>query len=366
MKPPFHADHVGSLIRPRSLIEARKANLEGKLPASALAPLEDQAVDDMIAMQERVGIEAITDGEARRNNWRDRFFERVDGFSADRIPSTFIFTSDDGVQSRGMPIPVVTGKLKRRETLTTDDFKYVKRRTKKTAKATLPSPAANHFFSGDASLKNSPYRSRAEFFDDVSAIYRQEIADLHAAGCTYLQIDEVPIAVLCDPKNGDRVRARGEDPDQLVDDYIKAINDSVRDKPAGMTVCVHLCRGNNGKGQGSGGYDSVAERLFQQTNCDGFFLEYDTERAGDFTPLRHLPKNKHAILGVISTKIRDLEPVDEVRKRIDAAGKYAPVEQLGISPQCGFASSYMVDRFTSDDEERKLAHVVEIARRIWG
>jgi 5-methyltetrahydropteroyltriglutamate--homocysteine methyltransferase len=366
MKPPFHADHVGSLIRPKFLIDAHSAHADKKFPLEELQRIEDNVIIELIAMQERVGLDAITDGEARRNNWRDRFFERVDGFSADRVASSFIFTSDDGVQSRGMPIPVVIGKLKRRDTMTADDFKFIKKHTKKTAKATLPSPSANHFFSGDKSLEKSPYRTRADFFADVAAIYRQEIADLHAAGCTYLQIDEVPIAVLCDPKNGDRVRERGEEPDALVADYIQAINDSVRDKPTDMTICVHLCRGNSGKGQGSGGYDAIAELLFQKTDADGFFLEYDTERAGDFAPLRYLPKGKHAVLGVISTKVRELEPVDDVKRRIDAAGKYASVDNLGISPQCGFASSYKVDRFTSDDQERKLSHVVEIARQIWG
>jgi 5-methyltetrahydropteroyltriglutamate--homocysteine methyltransferase len=360
-----HADHVGSLIRPKSLIEARTAFLDGQLGKEALRDAEDKVIGDLIAMQEDVGLELITDGEARRNNWRDRFFESVDGFSRERVASSFVFTSDDGVKSPGMPIPTVTGKLKRRETLTTDDFKFLKQKTKRTAKATLPSPSANHFFSGDAGFAKSPYQTRTEFFADVCSIYQQEIADLEAAGCTFLQIDEVPIAVLCDPANAERVRARGEDPDALIDDYIQAINDSVRKRRPETTVYVHLCKGNAGKGQGAGGYDSVAERLFQLTNVDGFLLEYDTERAGSFAPLRYLPANKSAVLGLISTKIRDLEPVDEIRRRVNEAAKYASIERLGICPQCGFASSFKVDRFTSDDQKRKLAHVVEIARRIW-
>ena len=228
----YHADHVGSLIRPRSLIEARTAFLNGQLGKEALREEEDKVIGDLIAMQEEVGLNLITDGEARRNNWRDRFFESVDGFSRERVPSSFVFTSDEGVKSPGMPIPTVTAKLKRRESLTTDDFKFLKQRTTRTAKATLPSPSANHFFSGDAGFAKSPYRTRAEFFADVCSIYRQEIADLEAAGCTFVQIDEVPIAVLCDPANVERVRARGEDPGPLT----TVLANDTRGRP-----CTSIC-----------------------------------------------------------------------------------------------------------------------------
>jgi 5-methyltetrahydropteroyltriglutamate--homocysteine methyltransferase len=249
MNPPFHADHVGSLRRPQPLIEAHSSSLQGKLNPQALKELEDKAIDDAIAMQVRVGLQAITDGEIRRSNWRDRFFERVDGFSREKIASSFVFTDYSGKQYTGMPIPVVVGKLQWRESLTADDFDYLKAHTKRTAKATLPSPSANHFFSGDKSLTQSPYKDRKTFFADVCAIYRREIADLGRRGCTYLQLDEVPIAVLCDPANQARVRERGENSDELIDDYIDAINDAVRDRPAGMTICVHLCRGNQGQGK---------------------------------------------------------------------------------------------------------------------
>jgi 5-methyltetrahydropteroyltriglutamate--homocysteine methyltransferase len=365
-KPPFRADHVGSLIRSPKLIEAHTAYLQGKIPAGALHELEDAAISDAVAMQERVGLDPITDGELRRNNWRDRFFEKVDGFSKDKVESSFIFTDYDGRQYRGMPIPVVVGTLKRREPLTADDFAFLKQRTRGTAKATLPAPSANHFFSGDKSLAGSPYSNRQSFFDDVCAIYREEIADLGRMGCTYVQIDEVPIAVLCDPNNQARVCERGEDPDKLVDDYIEAINAAIRDRPADMTVCVHLCRGNAGHGQASGGYDPIAERLFQKTDADGFFLEYDTERSGDFAPLRYLPQGKVAVLGLISTKLRELESPDLIKRRIEAAGRYVDLDRLCLSPQCGFASGYMTDRLSLDDEERKLAHMVSIAAEIWG
>jgi 5-methyltetrahydropteroyltriglutamate--homocysteine methyltransferase len=364
-KPPFRADHVGSLLRPPELIEAHTANLQGRLAAQDLRAREDAAIADAIAMQERVGLEAITDGELRRNNWRDRFFERVDGFSANKVESSFIFTDYSGEQYRGMPVPVVVGKLKRRASLTADDFAFLKGRTRRTAKATIPAPSANHFFSGDASLKGSPYQDRKAFFADVTAIYRDEIADLARLGCSYLQIDEVPIAVLCDPKNQARVRERGEKPESLIDDYIDAINAMVSERPPGMTVCVHLCRGNAGHGQASGGYDPVAERLFQRTDADGFFLEYDTERAGDFQPLRYLPKTKVAVLGIISTKLRELEPIDTVKRRIADAARHVDLDRLCLSPQCGFASGYNVDRLTLADQERKLAHMVTIANEVW-
>jgi 5-methyltetrahydropteroyltriglutamate--homocysteine methyltransferase len=364
--PPFRADHVGSLIRPPELREAHTQFNQGKLARDALRALEDKAIREAVAMQERVGLQAITDGELRRNNWRDGFFESVAGFSEGRVGSSFTFTEYSGDTHPGMPVPVVTGKLARTKKITADDFAFTRALTKRTAKATLPAPSVNHFFSGDASLKSSPYRDRHEFFADVAAIYRAEIADLAALGCTYLQIDEVAIAVLCDPKNRALVRQRGEDPDQLVDDYVAAINDAVQGHAAGMTVCVHLCRGNAGHGQGSGGYDEVATRLFAGLAVDGFFLEYDTPRAGGFEPLRHVPKGKMVVLGMISTKLPGLEPKDMVKARIDEAAKHIELDRLCLSPQCGFASSYQTDRFTVADQERKLAHLVEIAREVWG
>jgi 5-methyltetrahydropteroyltriglutamate--homocysteine methyltransferase len=365
-RSPFRADHVGSLIRPKKLIEAHAAHDRGQFPADELRALEDVAIRDAVAMQERVGLRAVTDGEMRRNNWRDRFFERVDGFSAERIPSSFFFTEFNGERRRGMPVPTVVAKLKRRETLTAADFAAFKPLTRQTAKATLPSPSANHFFSGDKSMRGSPYHDRDAFLADVCAIYRQEVADLAAMGCTYLQIDEVPIAVLCDPINQELVRSRGEDPDELIGDYVAAINGAVRDRPKTMTVCVHLCRGNGGHGQASGGYDPVAERLFGELDVDGFFLEYDTARSGTFEPLRVVPKGKKVVLGIISTKLAALEPEDEVKRRIDEAGHALDLDQLCLSPQCGFASSFVTDRFTLDDQERKLAHIVKIARAVWG
>jgi 5-methyltetrahydropteroyltriglutamate--homocysteine methyltransferase len=364
-KPPFRADHVGSFIRPPKLIEARDACDAGRLPREELRAIEDAAIRDIVAMQHRAGLQSITDGELRRLNWRDGFFESVDGFSEQRIESSFIFTDYSGERRHGMPIPVATGKLKRRKSITADDFAFTAALTDRTPKATLPSPTVNHFFSGDKGLAQSPYRDRQAYFADIAAIYREEIADLARRGCRYLQIDEVPLAVLCDPGNMDIVRARGEDPERLIDDYIDVINACVDGRPDDMTVCVHLCRGNQGHGQASGGYGPVAERLFQKLDVHGYFLEFDTERAGGFEPLRYLPKDRRAALGLISTKLPELESADLLKRRIDEAAKYAGLDQLCLCPQCGFASSYKVDRFTFDDEERKLAHMVKVADEIW-
>jgi 5-methyltetrahydropteroyltriglutamate--homocysteine methyltransferase len=363
--PPFRADHVGSLLRSRKLIDARLACDQGKLPPADLQALEDEEIRAAVAMQERVGLRAVTDGEIRRFSWRDRFFERVDGFSKDRIASSFTFTDFSGERFPSYPVPTVVGKLRRRETLTAGDFAFLKPLTQQTAKATLPSPGTNHFFSGDKSLKGSPYSGRKSFFADVAKIYQQEIADLADAGCRYLQLDEVSIALLCDPRIQEIVRARGEDPQELITDYCAAINAAIAEKPSDFAVCVHLCRGNVGHGQASGGYDPVAERLFQELRVNGYFLEYDTERAGSFEVLRAVPKEKRVVLGMISTKLRELEDVDFIKRRTADAARFIDLAQLCLSPQCGFASGFQTDRFTMDDQERKLAHVVRIAREIW-
>ena len=365
-KPPFRAEHVGSFVRPKHLIEARSKFNEGRASAEELRTIEDEAIRAVIAMQERVGLQVITDGEMRRNNWRDRFFENVDGFAADKIDSSFTFTEDSGKQYKAMPVPRVSGVLKRREKLTADDFAFLQKHARQTTKATLPAPSVVHFMSGDKALAGSPYSNRAAFFDDVTKIYRQEIADLAALGCKYLQIDDTSLAIICDPHNQDLIRKRGESPEDLIDDYIRAINDSIMDRPKDMVVGVHMCRGNAGKGVASGGYGPVANKMFNNLAVDAFFMEYDDERSGDFTPLREVPKSKIVVLGLISTKVPELEPIDEVKRRVDEAARYVDLDQLCLSPQCGFASIYLHARFDADTEERKLAHILEIARQIWG
>lgn len=256
--------------------------------------------------------------------------------------------------------------MKRHRSMVADYFGFLKGIAHGTPKATLPSPTVNHLYLGDHAYPASVYPNRQAYLQDIAGIYRQEIADLAAAGCQYVQFDEVPLAVLCDPRNQDIIRARGEDPDGLIDDYIALVNSVVRDRPKDMIVCMHLCRGNHGHGMASGGYDPIAERAFQQLDVNGFFLEYDTERAGGFEPLRFVAPGKRVVLGLISTKNPNLEDADAIKRRIDEAAKFVPMDRLCLSPQCGFASSSrIIGRFTPDDQERKLAHMVRIAREVW-
>jgi 5-methyltetrahydropteroyltriglutamate--homocysteine methyltransferase len=248
--------------------------------------------------------------------------------------------------------------------LSAEDFSFLKGLTPRPTKANLPTPSIA-LMSGDRLLDRSVYPDRKTFFADLARVLREEIADLARRGCTYLQMDEVPIAVLCDPKNREIVSRRGEDLDELIDDYMDAINESIRERPANMTVCVHLCRGNRGHGMADGGYEPVAERLFNKLNVDGFFLEYDTPRAGDFTPLRFVPRAKRVVLGLVSTKLPDLETAEMLKKRIEEAERFVSIEQLCLSPQCGFASSAR-SGLPMDLVERKLARIVEVADEVWG
>jgi len=386
-KPPFRADHVGSFMRPPELLKARADYDAGKVSLAALRAAEDAAIRDVVLLQQRAGLRSITDGEFRRNSWRDNFFERTDGFSKDKVPSSFFFTQYDGRVHRGGSAPVAVGKLKRRDPITADDFSALtKVVTNGVAKATIPSPTVNHFFTGDPGLAQGPYKGdRRAYLADLLAIYRQELKDLYAAGCRYLQVDEVPLAVLCDPRNHEIVRARGEDPQELIQQYAQLIDDFVKDRPADMTAVVHMCRGNAGHGQASGGYDPLAEPVFARLAVDGYLLEYDTARAGGFEPLKAI--RGMAVLGLISTKLPALEPIDELKRKVEEASKFVPLERLGLSPQCGFASTAGVtigtggatgpaagaggivqasNRMAFEEQERKLEHLVRAAREIWG
>lgn len=378
---------MGSFTRPPELLKARGDYDAGKISLAELRSAEDAAIHDVVALQQRVGLSSITDGEFRRNSWRDNFFECTDGFSRDKIPSSFFFTQYDGRVHRGGSAPVAVGRLKRRDPITADDFAALtKVVTKGMPKATIPSPTVNHFFTGDPGLALGPYKGdRRAYLADVLAIYQRELKDLYAEGCRYLQVDEVPLAVLCDERNQEIVRARGEDPNELIQQYAQLIDDFVKDRPADMTAVVHMCRGNAGHGQASGGYDALAEPVFARLSVDGYLLEYDTARAGGFEPLKSI--RGMAILGLISTKLPALEPIDELKRKVEDASKFIPLERLGLSPQCGFASSAGVTigsggatgsaagaggviqasgRMSFAEEERKLEHLVKVARQIWG
>ncbi|MFM9970191.1 MAG: cobalamin-independent methionine synthase II family protein [Burkholderiales bacterium] len=366
IQPPYRAEHVGSLIRPGHLRAARAQWTAGKLSKEALRAIEDQHIREAVAMQERVGMPSISDGEFRRQHWNEAFRRAVDGYGKGTMGGSFSFTMDDGSRRENTPIPLIEKRFMRREKLVCDEFAFLKSLTQRTAKATLPSPSMQHHQAGDAQINKAIYPDRHAFMADVIRIYREEIADLGKLGCTFLQIDECALPVLCDPRNRERVVARGESPEANRDFYVDALNEMVRDKPPGMTICLHMCRGNAGQGMAAGGYDFIAESVFGKLNVDGYLLEYESPRAGDFSPLKHIPKGKIAILGVMSTKLRELETIDAIRQRIDEAAKFIDMDQLGICPQCGFASSYQTDRFTTDDVERKLVRLLEASNAIWG
>ena len=366
-KPPFRADHVGSLIRPQELRAARQSHLEGKLAAGELRALEDRLIREVVAMQERVGLQAVTDGEFRRTSFREVLFESMDGFSKERVETDFVFSYADGSTRRATPVPKAVARLKRSGSMAAADFRFLKTATKATPKVMLPAPSLAHWFVGDRVFAGGPYTSAREYMADIASIYREEIAELASLGCTYVQIDEVPIPVMCDPNVQATVAARGEDATALVDLYVDTINDAIRDRPPGMTVVVHMCRGNEGvAGLGSGGYEAIAERVFGRLEVDGYLLEYDTPRAGDFAPLRFLRKHAIAVLGLVSTKVVELESKDDLRRRVDEAARVVDLDRLGLCPQCGFATLYRYDRMGLDVQERKLELIVATAREIWG
>ena len=364
-RPPFRAEHVGSLPRPERLLKARQDHAAGKISKQDFKHMEVDCIREIVALQERVGIGAVTDGEYPKTSWREFLFEKCDGFDSEPTVPDFKFRLYDGTLFDYPGEPRVIGQVRRREPLSAEDFSVLKGLTRRPTKANLPTPSIAHV-NGDRLLDGSVYPDRAHFLADLARVMREEIADLAHRGCTYLQMDEVPIAVLCDPNNREIVKSRGEDPQELIDNYIDAINQSIMAKPASMTVCVHMCRGNRDQGMADGGYEPVADRLFNRLNVDGFFLEYDTPRAGDFTPLRFVPKGKKVVLGLVSTKLVDLESAETLRRRIDEAARFVPIEQLCLSPQCGFASSARSRPLPIDLVERKLARIVEVAHQVWG
>ena len=365
-KPPFRAEHVGSFPRPEKLVKAREDHAAGKLPLAELRKVEDEAVREIVAMQERVGVGAVTDGEFRRTSWRDAPFEHFDGFTKERFEADFTFRLFDGSTRKAGPVPSVTRKLSRATPMTADTFEMLKGMTKKLPKANLPTPSVTHFFRGRKQIDEKLYPTIEGYLADVTRLYREEVADLAARGCKYLQMDEVPLALLCDPNIKAIVKGRGEDPEKIVDLYIDAINGAIKDRPKDMAVAVHMCRGNQGHGMSDAGYEPIADKMFNKLDVDGYFREYDTPRAGDFAPLRFLPKGKVAALGLVTTKRPEVESADELKRRIDEAAKVAPIDQLALCPQCGFSSNVGTGRFTLGQVEAKLARIVEVANSVWG
>ena len=361
-QPPFRADHVGSLLRPRELHEARAKAAKGEIDRAALEAIEDKCIRAAVALQESVGLQSITDGEFRRDWWHIDFLRNFDGVTTTQGTFGVHFVNVD----EQPPLMLVKSKIRRLKPNMLDHFKFLQSVTKRTPKFCMPSPAMLHA-RGDREALKKTYPDIAEFWADLTQAYREEIRDLYAAGCRYLQIDDTTIAMMGDPKVQETFRKMGDDPKGDSAMYADAVNAAIRDVPDDMTVAVHTCRGNfKSTWLASGSYDFVADTAFTRLDVDAFFLEYDTERAGGFEPLRHVPKGRTVVLGLVSSKFAELERKDDLKRRIDAAAKFVPLEYLCLSPQCGFSSTHHGNKITEDDERRKLALVLEVATEVWG
>jgi 5-methyltetrahydropteroyltriglutamate--homocysteine methyltransferase len=365
MKPPFHAEHIGSFVRPPRLVEAARARKANQISDAEFTAAQDAAIRDIVAFQESIGLPSVTDGEFRRRSWSAGFIDAVDGFGL--RDGTLGFRNESGVMGIASS-PYAKAPLKRKRRIVADDFRFLKSVVKRgVPKVTIAAPDVMHWFLGPKAYDSSVYKDREAFFADLAGLYKAEIAELAKEGCTYLQLDDTALPCNCDPSARNDVVARGENPDELTARYAKLFNDCIAGKPANMTVAVHLCRGNlKGAWMAEGGYEPVADVLFNRMNADIYCLEYDTPRAGDFSPLRHVPDGKTVILGLVSTKTPQLESKDLLKRRIDEAAKHVPLERLGISPQCGFSSGGGSGQtVTQDDTKRKLELVVEVARDVW-
>jgi 5-methyltetrahydropteroyltriglutamate--homocysteine methyltransferase len=367
-RPPFRADHVGSFLRPARLRGAREKFFAGSLPAAELRGVEDDCIRDVVKAQEAVGLKGITDGEFRRTYFHVDFLEKLDGVQTHYGEFVSKFRKDDGSEVGFKPPTMhVEGKIKHTTSIQGADFDFLKAATARTAKVCIPAPSMLHFRGGREAISAKVYPRLEEFYDDLTAAYRDEINDLAARGCRYLQLDDTNLAYLCDPEIRERTRARGDDPDLLTRLYCKLVNDAIRERPNDMVISVHLCRGNfKSAWVAKGGYEPVAEILLNEMKIDGFFLEYDDERSGDFAPLRFTPKGATIVLGLMSSKIAAPESKDEVKRRIDEASRYVPLEQCALSHQCGFSSTAHGNDLTEADQWIKLARCVEIASEVWG
>jgi 5-methyltetrahydropteroyltriglutamate--homocysteine methyltransferase len=362
-KPPFRADHVGSLLRTAPVREARAKRAKGEITVDALKAVEDREIEKIIKRQEDVGLASITDGEFRRSWWHLDFLWGLAGVER--------YAMDQGIAFAGVTTRAegarVTGKLDFRGHSMIEHFRFVQEHTKRTPKMTIPAPSAMYGRVGRGPISESVYPRLDEFFADLGKAYAKAVRAFADAGCRYLQLDEVFIAMLCDEKYRAQVAARGEDPEKLGAVYADLINAAIADIPPDMTITMHLCRGNyKSTYMGTGGYEAVQEVLFHRANVHGYFMEFDSERAGSFAPLRLLPKGKTAVLGLVTTKTGQLESKDTIKRRLDEAAKHADLDQLALSPQCGFASTEEGNVLAEDEQWAKLAMIVEIAREVWG
>jgi 5-methyltetrahydropteroyltriglutamate--homocysteine methyltransferase len=366
--PPFRADHVGSLLRPPALLRARQEHADGRIPAEELRAAEDDAIADVVKMQEEVGLQSATDGEFRRTSWHMDYIYQLGGITKAEENLTVRFTNPEGNIEFTSAALKINDKVRLTHTIFGDHFRALEELvTTARPKLTIPSPNMVHYRGGPAAIDPGVYPDVEEFWSDLAAAYADEVARLGQLGCTYLQFDDTSLAYLNDPKQREMVAQRGDDAAHLHLRYIRQINAALAHKPAGMTVTTHMCRGNfRSSWAAEGGYDFVAEALFSELGVDGFFLEYDDARSGGFEPLRFVPKGKMVVLGLVTTKRGELESPDELKRRIDEASKFVPLEQLCLSPQCGFSSTVEGNVLTYDQEVAKLRLIVETARDVWG
>jgi methionine synthase II (cobalamin-independent) len=373
-KPPFRADQVGSLLRVPELRAAHEKSLQGQVGAAALRELQDRCIRGVIRFQESVGLHAITDGEYRRSSFHADFIEKLDGaLAAGRLDvKDTVSGLDEERTVTGKPFAprafTIVGKLRHGQPIEVENFSFVKANTERTAKQTIPSPTML-LRGGRAAVSYEAYPDLQEFYADIARVYREELRQLGEAGCRYVQLDDTNFAFLCDPKLADTFRRDGYEPDELPDRFANLINSAIAERPAGMVAAIHLCRGNSvGQWAAQGGYEPVAEALLNKVDVDAYFLEYDDERSGGFEPLRFFPSRspKKVVLGLVSTKAPALESKDLLKRRIDAAARYVPLENLCLSPQCGFASTFRGNPISEEVQRRKLERVVEVATEVWG
>jgi 5-methyltetrahydropteroyltriglutamate--homocysteine methyltransferase len=364
---PARFDHVGSFLRPAYLLQARQQHASGAIDAAQLREVEDRAVAEVVRLQESVGMQAITDGEYRRACFHIDFLDQLGGV---KTGQPVIVVKPDGSQELAPPVMRVVDKVRHLHNIEVDNFRFLQRQLApgSMGKVTIPSPTMLHFRGGRGGISREAYPELDPvFYDDVARAYGDELRALAAAGCRYVQLDDTNLAYLCDPRLREAARLRGDNPNELPHRYAQFINKVVAQKPAGMLFSIHLCRGNfQSTHAASGDYEPVAEALLAEMDVDAYFLEYDDVRSGDFKPLRFLPKGKTAVLGLITTKVGSIERKDDIKRRIDEAAQYAPIEQLALSPQCGFASSVEGNDISWENQRRKLELVVEVAREVWG
>ena len=366
--PPFRADHVGSLLRPASLLEARTAAAEGRLDADALRAAEDDAIREVVRLQEEVGLQSATDGEFRRASWHMDFIYQLGGVSKADSSMHVHFENEQGSIDFAPPATRIDERVRLEKPIFTDAFAFLQSTvTTATPKLTIPSPSMVHYRGGRAAISREVYPDLEQFWEDLAVAYAEQVRALAEQGCTYLQLDDTSLAYLNDPKQRELVRSQGDDGDRQHLRNIAEINAALRGRPEGLTVTTHMCRGNfRSSWAAEGGYDFVAEALFSELEVDGFFLEFDDARSGGFEPLRFVPPGKVVVLGLVTTKRPQLESKDDLKRRIEEASKHVPLEQLALSPQCGFSSTVEGNALTQEDQLAKLRLVVETAAEVWG